>query len=202
MVGSPIFEADRRAPAAADMLQLELRREIDVQERLLWSGYPRQGMMLRAQDAFLVPFSLLWGGFAFFWEYSALHSEAPLLFKLWGIPFVLAGIWFIAGRFFTDSLTRARTVYGVTSRRVLIISGLIRRQTRSLELLGLSEINISEKPDGSGTIIFGPNPFGPVPRGWPGAGQYASPAFEGIPGARDVLQTIRTAQRAAAGDRA
>jgi hypothetical protein len=195
------FRGETNAPANDAALQQELRAQIEPGERLLWSGYPRQGVILRAQDLFMVPFSLMWGGFAMFWEYSVIQADGPLIMKLWGIPFVLVGLWLIFGRFFTDAWLRGRTVYGVTNRRVLIISGFARRQVRSLQLLGLAELNNSENADGSGTITFGAGPAFNAVRGWPMSNQYMTPAFEGIPNVRDVLQTIRNAQRSATSDR-
>src|SRR5438046_585524 len=55
-------------------------------ERLLWSGRPVEGIVFRPSDAFMIPFSLMWGGFALFWEYSVISTDkAPLFFMLWGL---------------------------------------------------------------------------------------------------------------------
>ena len=69
----------------------EIESLLGKDERLLWSGKPASGVMFHLSDIYLIPFSLLWGGFAIFWESAALTTSAPLLFKLWGIPFVLVG---------------------------------------------------------------------------------------------------------------
>jgi hypothetical protein len=192
------FDQGRNMPAGADALQQELRAALERGENILWSGYPAQGIRFVPQDAFMIPFSLLWGGFAITWETTAVAGGAPFLFALWGIPFVLMGLYMIFGRFLADARTRANTIYAVTDQRVIILSGLFARSLRSLELPGLAEINSTEKPDGSGTIAFGAvNPFSAM-RGWPGMNRTATnPAFEGIARMRDVLKTIRDAQRAA-----
>ena len=67
--------------AADHILSAELRRS----EKLLWSGRPRQGVFLTQNDAGMIPFSLMWGGFSFFWEYQAVNSRAPLFVDLWGV---------------------------------------------------------------------------------------------------------------------
>lgn len=166
----------------------------------MWSGRPRAGLVLRPVDAFMIPFSLLWGGFAIFWEYSVLTSGAPFFFRLWGIPFVLAGLHMIFGRFLVDMRQRERTIYGVTTERIVIVSGLFTRQVKSLNLRTLSDVSLSERPDGSGTITFGPGqPFGWWLQGmgwWPGM-PAATPAFELVPRAKEIYETIRGAQRAA-----
>src|SRR3954463_10734812 len=97
-----------------------LAQHLDSGERLLWSGQPRSGIRLRPQDAYLIPFSLVWGGFAIFWEFMAVtqSSKAPrpvgTVFPLFGLPFVLVGLYMIFGRFFFDARSRERTFYGVT----------------------------------------------------------------------------------------
>ena len=178
----------------------EIRRHLESGERLIWSGSPKQGLLLRPSDTFLIPFSLLWGGFAFFWEWSVLNSESPGFFALWGIPFVLVGVYFIVGRFFVDARMRSNTYYGLTDRRVLILSGLTSRSVQSTPLRTLHEIGLSEKSDRSGTIVFGsPHPMAAWYQGfaWPGMRQYQTPSFEGIADARAVHSEILNAQRAA-----
>jgi len=182
-------------------VERELRSELGAGEKLLWSGQPRGGLRLRPADALLIPFSLMWGGFAVFWEVSVFRLDAPVFFRLWGIPFVLVGLYFIFGRFFADGWQRARTYYGVTNERVLIVSGLFQRQVKSLSLRNLPELTLSERGDRSGNIIFG---FGSVPpmygwlagSSWLGRSRQLPPSFELIENARQVYRQIQTAQRA------
>jgi hypothetical protein len=174
--------------------------ELASSEKVLWSGTPRQGLMLRPADALMIPFSLLWGGFAVFWEYSVVKGGAPFFFTLWGIPFVAIGLYIIVGRFFTDSALRRRTYYAVTNERIIIVSGLFKETVKSLSLRNLSDMSLSTRPDGSGTITLGPTSIQSwfAGSGWPGAGQNAPQTLEGIPNVRMVHEIIRQAQRAAA----
>ena len=178
--------------------ELVLSPQLGRGEKLLWSGRPRQGIFLRSNDAYLIPFSLLWGGFAIFWEHGVLTSNAPFFFGIWGIPFVLIGLYLIVGRFFVDAKQRSRTFYGLTNQRVIIVSGVVSRNIKSLQLRTLSEVSLAEREDGSGTITFGPSaPWWSGVGGWPGARKDASPTFESIPAAREVLERIRSAQNEA-----
>jgi hypothetical protein len=174
-----------------------LTRELGGGEKLLWSGRPRQGLLLRPSDTLFIPFSLMWGGFAIFWETSVIRHGAPFFFTLWGVPFVVMGLYLIVGRFFVDARIRERTAYGVTNERIIIVSGLVKSSVKSLSLGTLSDISLDERDDGSGTITFGPaGTVAPFVTGR--SGRQQSPAFEGIMNARSVHQTIRDAQRSAA----
>lgn len=169
-------------------------------ERALWAGQPRQGLTLRGSDALLIPFSLMWGGFAFFWEWGVVTSGAPALFALFGVPFMLMGLYVTVGRFFFDARGRASTVYAVTDRRVMIVSGVFRQTTTSLPLRTLPHIQVSEGRSGWGTITFGQG-GGPMSwlgqSSWPGAGRNAAPAFDLIPDAQAVADLILRAQATA-----
>lgn len=171
-------------------------------ERLLWSGQPRGGIRFRLADAFLVPFSLLWGGFAVFWEWGVLQTPAPGFFALFGVPFVLMGLYITVGRFFVDAWQRSKTTYFLTDQRAVILSGLFSTQMKSLPLRSMADFTFSERGDRSGTITFGsPSIFGSgmmVP-GWPGAGRHQQPAFEMIEDVRLVHEQLRTAVIAAGG---
>ena len=175
----------------------EISRELSPTERLLWAGRPLSGLRFRPADVFFIPFSLLWGGFAIFWEWSVFNSNAPFFFWLWGIPFVLAGVYLIVGRFFVDAWQRDKTYYGVTNERIIIVSGLLNRKVKTLNLRTLSDLSLSERSDRSGTISLGAtNPFAPWFGGmaWPGMGQYVTPGFEMIQNAKTVYDIIRRAQ--------
>jgi hypothetical protein len=168
------------------------------EERLLWSAQPRQGLFLRSTDAYLIPFSLLWGGFAFFWEGNVVNSNAPAVFSLWGVPFVLMGLYLIAGRFFVDAKLRSKTYYGLTTERIVIVSGLLSRTTKSLQLRTLSDVSLAESSGGLGTITFGAvAPWWAGSGAWPASRRQLSPTFDSISAARDVYEKIRVAQKEA-----
>jgi len=176
-----------------------IRKELAPSERLLWTGRPRQGLVLRPADAFMIPFSIMWGGFAIFWEASVIAGGAPPFFALWGIPFVLIGLYLILGRFWVDARQRSATTYGVTSERVVIISGIFSRTIKSLNIDTLTDVSLSERSDSGGVIAFGSLPLlsaWHTGAGWPGTGQYAVPTFDLPSDARNVYQIIRDAQRA------
>jgi PH (Pleckstrin Homology) domain-containing protein len=168
----------------------EISGELEAGERLLWSGIPRQGFFLRRRDGLLIPFSILWCGFAINWESTTLATRAPLFFKLSGLPFVLFGLYFVLGRFFVDVRQRGRTAYGLTDRRILIVGGAFSRSVKSLQLRTVSDVTLNERKDGSGTITLGPSP---------GSGS-TSPEFDTIDDARNVCARVRAAQLADRGE--
>ena len=176
----------------------DIARELASAEKVLWAGQPRQGIVLRPADVFLIPFSLLWGGFAIFWEVMVIAMGAPFFFPLFGAVFVVVGLYIMVGRFFLEA-RRTRIAYALTSERVVIVSGLIGRTVKSIDLRTLGEMSLSERRNGSGTIAFGsPSPFdwfGGMAV-WPWMAVRHASRFELIPNVRAVYEAIRTAQRA------
>ncbi len=133
--------------------------QLDVGEALLWSGRPRQGIVFRPIEWLLVPFSMLWCGFALFWEYSVLFGiggkgggSAPIIFPLFGIPFVVLGLYVLIGRFIADKYHRQHLHYALTNRRAIISSRAFSRSTVSIELNDVRGLQLDEVGADRGTI--------------------------------------------------
>jgi hypothetical protein len=128
-------------------------------ERILWSGQPKQGFALSGRDTFLIPFSLMWGGFAIFWNAAVWLApfdggsgvDPSWFFKLWGLPFLVAGLYLIGGRFFHDARLRKKLFYAVTDQRILVLRG---SKITSLDIQRLPRLELSEHRDGTGTLGF------------------------------------------------
>lgn len=145
------------------MTSFDMTSIVDRDETILWQGQPIQGFIFSKHDILLIPFSLLWCGFAIVWEMTVISSEAPLLFMIWGIPFILAGIYFVIGRFIHDTIRRAQTHYAITNRRIVIRT---HGKIESIALEKWSSLKMEEFSDGTGSIKFaedssgGFSPFG------------------------------------------
>lgn len=135
-----------------------IEQQLLPDEKILWQGVPAQGIRFRPIDALLIPFSILWGGFAIFWNVAVWlvpFSGPDLLFKIWGLPFLIVGLYIMFGRFIHDAAVRRQIGYAVTDRRAVIV-----RQKRSsvasrvYELRNLTDLQLEEKQDGSGSLLF------------------------------------------------
>jgi hypothetical protein len=165
-------------------------------ETVRWAGMPKQGLTFRPYDLFLIPFSIMWGGFAIFWEMLVVSTDGPIFMKLWGVPFVLIGLYMLIGRFFYDSYVRKRTRYALTDRSALILGGINGDKLTTIDLAHLQELNLR---GGSprGTIIFGPdnNHFGAFRNRYEPP---PAPEFFEIEDAAGVFAIIQQKRRAAA----
>lgn len=131
----------------------EIIDQIEGDERLLWADKPVRGIKFRFTDIFLTLFSIFWLGFAVFWTYMAM--EGSVIFALFGIPFILVGVYLLIGRYFTDALSRKNTVYALTNKRIIQKSGVLSKTYKSVYLNSIPGITYTEKSDGSGDINFG-----------------------------------------------
>jgi hypothetical protein len=122
-------------------------------EQLRWVGQPDPRVRFTSADLFLVPFSLMWGGFAVFWEIQAILIGAPTFFALWGIPFVLIGLYFIVGRFIYKKSRKLATVYGLTDSRAIVSSS--ERSFEDMPIKGTPMRMIRSRNGRHVSVIFG-----------------------------------------------
>lgn len=121
-------------------------------ETILWKGKPGKGHLFTAQDLFLIPFSIMWCGFAIFWEVGVITSGAPFFFCLWGIPFVCVGLYLVVGRFFWSAYIRKRTRYVITNKKIIRLRGT---RIDMQDARTLPPMYMTARTDGSGDIRFG-----------------------------------------------
>lgn len=134
-----------------------IQPEMQTTERLMWSGRPPQGLRVRKQDIPAVIFGLAWAGFALFWTWSIWQEAAELLPAVMGGMMVLIGVYQFLGQFFVDSYVRARTYYGVSDQRMVILKSGPPRSLQSLDLAELPDVTLDTEGMDGGVIRFSPD---------------------------------------------
>ena len=149
----------------SDSSAKRFQQELTSGESLLWSGQPQRKVIFHPSDWAAIPFSLIWGGGAVFWEWAATghlananHTHAePAFFALWGIPFILIGQYLIWGRFIYIAWEKGHTFYAVTNKRVLVLCDGRARKRIEGYLQNLSSMSLTTRSDGIGTLEFSPD---------------------------------------------
>jgi hypothetical protein len=133
-------------------------------EKILWAGRPD------ARKAFLFAtpmllFAIPWTVFAIGWEYIALavffskNSHTPSgpmdmmawVFPIFGLPFVLVGLYMTAAPFWAWWKAR-NTVYALTEQRMVTVISGRNLNVKSIDVSGIASIDRAEKRNGSGTL--------------------------------------------------
>lgn len=116
-------------------------------EKLAWRGRPSPGRAMRL-DILHFFIGLFWLTFSIFWVVMASVAGA---FALFGVPFVLIGIWLVSTPI-RNLLRAGRTYYAITNRRVLIVTAGSRIKVRSLGAHDIGDNERSDRGDGTGDI--------------------------------------------------
>jgi hypothetical protein len=179
-------------PTIDPQAAMKFQSELTPSESIFWAGMPNPSVIFHSQDWALVPFSLLWGGFAIFWEagVAGLWGNKPgvngpwTFGMLWGIPFVLIGQYLIWGRFIVDAWLKRRTYYAITNRRVLFLQEGPKRKSRVVYLDSISEIQRDGSP--TGRIWLGPKVAPFAGRNQPRQGWTATSIDGAVPVLADI----------------
>ena len=141
-----------------------LMAELESDERLLWAAKPSATRAF-GRNIFPMIFGCFFTGFAMFWVMSAAGISAigssfgggfglmPLLFPLFGVPFIVVGIYVMAQPFLARNKA-ASGACGLTDKRAIIIEGGMTRSVKSYGQRDLQQIERRDLSDGSSDIIF------------------------------------------------
>ncbi|MDX1962133.1 MAG: hypothetical protein SFX18_03205 [Pirellulales bacterium] len=176
-----------------------LEKELDRDERLVWSDQPIPSRYARGVG-FIWLFAIPWTAFAVFWTGGALWMGGQMqnddgffglvrfVFPLFGLPFILVGLGMLSAPYWVRQHAR-QTIYGITDRRAIVLSKnwLMGLKVRSFRPAELKNIERQEFDDGSGTITF-------YTRAWrdsDGDHRTDSLGFTAIPNVRQVEELLR-----------
>jgi hypothetical protein len=139
--------------------QQTAQAQLEMGERLLWYGKPDPKRGLWATIP-LVLFAIPWTGFAVFWMAAAsglfFEDSEPgwiSLFALFGVPFVLVGLGMLTSPYWLYKKAK-QTVYALTNRRAMIITGGSTKKVQSFTGNDMGVIERTERSNGIGDVIF------------------------------------------------
>lgn len=152
----------------ANDAQLRAQSELQSGESIFWAGAANPGRAaLGALPVAL--FGIPFAGFALFWMSMAFRGTQAIsksghssftsgfaIFPLFGLPFLLVGLAMVFVPLWAF-LTGKKTIYAVTNRRVMVISGVKSRAVKSLTPADIAGVDYRERPDGSGDIAITTN---------------------------------------------
>lgn len=177
----------------------EVAGELSPGEHLLWAGRPAPGIRFRSEDAFLVPFSLLWGGMAIYMLVQVLkiggmvdRPEPPFIFRIVPVAFVLVGQYYIWGRFVYGLWKKKHTYYAVTNRRVLVVRNIVKRHVATAFLDSLPSLILEGGRGSEGTLRFHETQplFFRLGMGWDSMATGTNPVFFDVADVKELYRLI------------
>lgn len=135
--------------------------ELLKDEKILWTGQPETSVRFTRSDVFLIPFSGFFGIFSMTWMGMALRAAASgsqpsvAIMPLFGVPFILMGLYLMFGRFWYKALKKRNTYYALTNKRVMSLTKLFGVRLNAMYINAIPVINKTIGGSGTGTLIFG-----------------------------------------------
>jgi len=135
----------------------DLEKHLGSKEELFWIGQPKQGSIMPSTlRGGIIAIFIFWCCYVILWTIMACFSNTS--FSFWFFGFLLS-CWLPAILiicFVYDTRRRKNTIYGLTNKRVIIKSGIWNKKVKSYDLRSISDLEYSEKADGSGSVMLGP----------------------------------------------
>lgn len=143
-----------------DLQQIAVNEVAPDGESVVWFGKPNPIRLALTMLPIFI-FAIPWTAFAVFWVYTASGSQFPpdfsnesaSFFPLFGVPFVLIGFAMLCSPLFVYAKA-FRMVYIVTNKTIRIVTMGRRKKVETFTSADIGKIERTEKPDGSGDLIF------------------------------------------------
>ena len=132
-----------------DGLQPEaITQRLAAGEKLIWWDRPAAAGLVKREFNVSTLFGVFFVGFAIFWMTMAHRAPGP--FFLFGIPFVLMGLWIVTTplRAYTAA---SSTVFALIDKRALIVKG---GTATSYPLEQIPFVETETGADGRGNVLF------------------------------------------------
>ena len=112
--------------SSRSVIEESLRRAIEPGESVICVATPGRGVRLRRFDIIMIPHSVILSAIlVIVWIFPGGFAIHPALRALLSALFMLICFYLTVGRFLLDAKTRANTLFGLTNRRVIIVSGIL-----------------------------------------------------------------------------
>lgn len=122
-----------------------------MDEYVLWSGKPSRIHYFSKQDLITIPFSLFWLGFSLFWEWQVIQSRQSLFLVLWGMPFVMIGVYLLLIRPFHQASIIRHSYYVITNKQLMIKQG---KKISFYTASQLPPVSLKVHRDGTASLYF------------------------------------------------
>lgn len=140
-------------------LQLEIKPYLDGRESLLWCDKPVKKIIFTLNDVFTTLFGIFWLAFSLFWVFSAYMATSETtgpskIFPLFGIPFVLVGVYLLFFRHIVSYFKRKNIIYALTEKRVLVVHFGRSKYVQEYKYEHISNISLKTNENDVGSIYF------------------------------------------------
>lgn len=122
---------------------------IGAGDTILWKGRPERGITFRPNNIAMIPFGIFFAAFAVFWMSMAASAFPP--FAIFGLPFVLIGLYLAGGKLIVDECMKGRTAYVITNKAI------IRKRGNRVDVWrgsDLSDMQVCTHRNGTASFLF------------------------------------------------
>ena len=123
-------------------------------EKVLWSGKPEQHSTNFGYIFFHALLSIFFLILSSIWTFIAIVSNAPSLFKIIGITFIIFGIIFTPIHIILHKIRRSKIYYAISNKRIYIEYWFLRRTIKSYKISSLPIPSLRKNSNGLTTVLI------------------------------------------------